>query len=127
MTRLLGALGMVVVGAALCVGLWFGYQAWTQHARDAKTHAQTQATSDAIKSEAAAGHDAVQAVQAQAKSEAETKAITQRNTDEITHAPGAEKPVDPLLYAAALRAHCRRLQHIGGNDPPCFVVRHPGS
>lgn len=125
MSKLLGSVAVIVTGAAILVAAWFGYSAWTAARQDHAKASQVVATSVAASVAAAAGHDAVQEVQAEADTEAAGKALTQRNHDAIVSAPGAEAPVDPRLYAAALRAHCLRRSSL--HDPACFVVRHPGS
>lgn len=125
MGKVLGALAAIVVFGVIGYGLWLGYQAVTQHDHQAQASTNATAVAGETASHTAIVHDAVQAVQGEATSEAQIRAQTQASTNAIESAPGAEVPVAPSLYDAALRAHCLRNSSRG--EPACRGLRIRGS
>lgn len=125
MNKLLGALAAIVVFGVIGYGLWLGYQAFTAHQHEAQQAANVAVVAGDTASHTAIVHDAVQAVQGEATSEAQIRAQTQASTHAIEQAQGAEVPVAPAVYDAALRAHCLRYSSRG--DPACRVLRIRGS
>lgn len=125
MSKILGALAAIVVFGVVGYGLWLGYQAFAAHQRQAQQAANVAVVAGETASHTAIVHDAVQAVQGEATTEAQIRAQTEASTNAIESAPGAEVPVAPALYDAALRAHCLRNSSRG--DPACRVLRIRGS
>lgn len=65
----------------------------------------------------ASAGDAVSTVSNVATNQAASEDLTRRNTEEITHAKGADTRLDPELNAAFVRAACRRAS--AAHDPKC--------
>lgn len=125
MREMLQALATIVMFVVIAGVAYLGWNAWTAHQRGVEASAHTEVAAKTVRSQTAAGSDAVAVVQQQASAEATIKAQTETNREAITHAAGAAAPISGDLYYAALRAHCLRLS--SRNDPACLSLRHPGS
>ena len=124
-SKFLGALAMVLFAVAFLVTLYFGYQALTSRQRGLEKAASVEAAHKVVASQAQAGHEAVKATQAQAAFEATIRAQGHETKHIIAAAPGAEVPVVPSVYDAALREHCKR--ESAKHDPACLALKQRGS
>lgn len=125
MREMFQALATIVMFAVIAGLAYLGWNAWTAHQRGVEAQANTEVAAKTVRSQTAAGHDAVAGVQEQAATEATIKAQTQAATVAITHAKGADAPVSRDVYYAALRAHCGMVSARG--RPECASLKRPGS
>lgn len=112
---------LAVAALASVVGL-VAWQASEGH-RDQVAAANTDAAGKGQAAAQAEGHVAVQAVETQGQAEQATAALTEKNTDAILHAQGADVKVDPAAHDAGLHALCLRVVY--RNNPSCRGVQQP--
>lgn len=97
--------GLIVL-VAVILAIWWAYSAIT-----AKPRAVARLGKNTTEAAQTSGSDAVATVGAVARRDQATDDLTRSNADDISHAKGADAPVDPAARDAGLRSLCRRASY----------------
>lgn len=108
------AWGMIAL-IALLLALWGLYGAFT-----AKPKAEARLGKNTTEAALQSGSDAVATVGAAAQRDQAADDLTRSNADDISHAKGADAPVDPAARDAGLRSLCKRAAYRG--DDKCVQL-----